>query len=51
MAWFSQNEIRPVLGIPSDKPMVDILTVGYPDESLRPLPRKDFEEIVHYENL
>ena len=49
VAWFRQNEIRPVLGIPGDKFVVAILTVGYPEEDPKPRKRKDFKEIVHYD--
>lgn len=48
-AWFNQNEIRPVLDIPSDKYVVCIITVGYSDEKPAPRPRKSIETILHYE--
>lgn len=50
VAWFTQEEIRPILNIPSDKYVVSIITVGYADEMPKARPRKSFEEIVHYEN-
>lgn len=50
VAWFTQEEIRPILNIPSDKYVVSIITVGYSDESPKPRPRKSFEDIVHYES-
>lgn len=49
VAWFEQDEIRPILNIPSDKYVVSILTVGYPDEAPAARPRKMLEEIIHYE--
>lgn len=49
VAWFTQEDIRPILDIPSDKYVVGIITVGYPDETPNPRPRKAFEEIIHYE--
>ena len=49
VAWFTQNEIRPVLNIPSDKYVVGIITLGYADEQPTPRPRKKIEEILHYE--
>jgi len=49
VAWFRQEEIRPILNIPSDKYVVSILTLGYANESPKARPRKKFEEIVHYE--
>ncbi|MFA9377213.1 MAG: nitroreductase family protein [Lachnotalea sp.] len=49
VAWFKQEQIRPLLHIPSDKYVVCILTLGYPDESPKPRPRKRLDELVHYE--
>lgn len=49
VAWFTQNEIRPVLNIPSDKYVVGIITLGYANEQPAPRPRKKMEEILHYE--
>jgi nitroreductase len=50
VAWFTQEEIRPVLNIPSDKYVVGIITLGYSDESPKARPRKSLKDIVHYEN-
>ncbi len=49
IAWFMQNDIRPLLYIPEDKYVVGILTIGYTDEEPEQRPRKQLEEIVHYE--
>lgn len=49
VAWFTQNTIRPVLNIPTDKYVVGIITLGYPDEQPMSRPRKKMEEILHYE--
>lgn len=49
VAWFTQDAIRPILNIPSDKYVVAILTVGYGNEAPEARPRKTLEEIVHYE--
>ena len=49
VAWFVQNEIRPILGLLKDKYLVSILTVGYPAEKPQPRKRKALAEIVHYE--
>lgn len=48
VAWFTQEEIRPVLNIPSDKYVVAILTLGYGKEAPQARPRKKLEEIVRY---
>jgi nitroreductase len=47
VCWFTENEMRPVLGIPEDKFLVTILAAGYPDENPAPRPRKKTEEIIH----
>lgn len=49
VAEFTQEEIRPVLGIPSDKYVVGVITVGYADENPKARPRKKLEDIVRYE--
>ncbi len=49
VAEFTQEEIRPFLNIPSDKYVVGVITVGYPNETPKARPRKKIEEIVHYE--
>lgn len=49
VAWFTQDEIRPILDIPSDKYVVGVVTVGYPDESPKARPRKKLEDIIHSE--
>ncbi len=49
VAWFTQEEIRPILNIPSDKYVVSILTIGYTKEQPKARPRKKLEEIIHHE--
>jgi len=49
IAWFTQDEIRPVLGIPSDKFVVAVITLGYPAERPPARRRKLLDEIVRYE--
>lgn len=49
VAWFTQDEIRPILNIPDDKYVVGIVTLGYANETPKARPRKRMEEIVHYE--
>jgi nitroreductase len=50
VAWYTQNQIRPILNIPSDKYVVAVITLGYTNESPKARPRKKIEDIVHYEN-
>ena len=49
VAWFTQNNIRPILGLPNDKYMISIVTAGYPDEEPKPRKRKDLKEIIHFD--
>lgn len=49
-AWYTQEEIRPILNIPNDKYVVGILTVGYANEMPETRPRKKLEELIRYEN-
>lgn len=49
VAWFTQEEIRPALNIPSDKYVLCILTLGYPAERPEQRPRKKLENIFHNE--
>lgn len=46
---FTQDSIRPVLGIPEDKFVVAVIPVGYAAEEPKAKPRKALEEIVRYE--
>lgn len=50
VAWFTQEDIRPLLNIPTDKYVLSIITLGYPNESPKSRPRKKLEDIIHYEN-
>jgi nitroreductase len=49
VAHFTQEDIRPVLNIPSDKYVLSIITVGYPDEEPEARPRKRLEDMLHSE--
>jgi len=49
VAWFAQNEIRPILGLANDKYVVSIITIGYADEEPKPRKRKELKEIIHYD--
>ena len=49
IAWFTQDQIRPVLDIPADKFVVAVITLGYPAESPPARRRKPLDEIIHYE--
>ncbi|MBU3092140.1 nitroreductase family protein [Clostridium sp. CF011] len=50
VAWFIQEEIRPILNIPDDKYVVGIITLGYANETPKARTRKKLKELIHYEN-
>ena len=49
VAWFTQAAIRPILNIPEDKYVVGILTLGYAAEEPAARPRKNIEDVLHYD--
>jgi len=46
---FSQDKAREIMGIPDDRKIVALLTLGYADDPGRPKTRKSLDEIVCYE--
>ena len=46
---FSQDEARNILGIPESCLIVNLLTLGYPNDEGRPKTRKSLDEIVCYD--
>ena len=50
---FDGEEVRALLGIPSENPIVAILALGYPDESHahQPRPRKMLDDLVCWEKF
>lgn len=49
VAWFVQEDIRPVLHIPEDKYVVAVITVGYAEAIPSPTPRQKLEEIAFHQ--
>jgi nitroreductase len=49
VAWFKEDKVREVLGIPEDVRVVAITPLGYPDESPERPPRRNLEELVLHE--
>ncbi|BBF42731.1 nitroreductase family protein [Lachnospiraceae bacterium KM106-2] len=47
--WYEQKEMREVLGIPTDKYVVGVITIGYADENPKARPRKALSELIRYE--
>ncbi len=50
IAWFEQENIKPVLNVPQDKYVVAIICVGYANQRPQKRPRKPLENKVHYES-
>ena len=48
-ADFIQDDIRTVLGIPTDKYVVGVVTIGYSDEKGRAISRRSLESMIRYE--
>lgn len=46
---FYQEQVRAVLGIPESAKVVELMTLGYPADSLRPKTRKPMSEVVCYD--
>lgn len=46
---FDQDKVREVLSIPPDVKVIELMTLGYPADSLRPKNRKAIEQIVCYD--
>jgi len=49
IAMFTQDDIRPILGIPEDKYVVGIVLIGHSDEERGPTPRRGIKSMVRYE--
>ena len=46
---FYQDKVRDVLGVPKDAKVIEVMTLGYPADQLKPKNRKPLGEIVCYE--
>ena len=46
---FYADQVKEILGIPDDVPVVELLTLGYPAVTAKPSSRLPLEEIVKYE--
>jgi len=49
VAWYTQEGIRPVLGIPGDKFVLAVVTVGHPAERPAPRARRSLSDMVRTE--
>lgn len=48
--WFDQKDIRNILGIPNDKYVCGIVSIGYADESPKERPRRTLQSMIHYQS-
>ncbi len=48
---FHQDQVRQVLGIPDTAKVIEVMTLGYPADQLRPKTRKGLAEIVCYDKF
>jgi nitroreductase len=48
-ALFKQDDVRPILDIPTDKFVCGIVTLGYADEAPKQRPRRALNEMIKYE--
>lgn len=50
IGWFDEKKVKKLLDIPQGEEVIDLLTLGYPEEKRLPFPkhRKKLEEIIKY---
>ncbi|MFN8241704.1 MAG: nitroreductase family protein [Bacteroidales bacterium] len=48
IGWFDEKEVREILGIPSDKRVELLITIGYPAKETREKRRKPGDEVISY---
>ncbi len=46
---FYPEKVRPILGIPDDIAIIELMAIGYPADSPKPPEREPIEKIVSYE--
>lgn len=49
IAWFKEDKVREILGIPEDVRVVALTPLGYPDEVPEKTPRKNLEDLIAYD--
>jgi len=47
--FYTQSDVRPILGLPEDKFVVGIIPIGYPAENPEPRSCRPLNELVRYE--
>jgi nitroreductase len=51
VAWFKEEKVKDLLGIPEDVRVVALTPLGYPDESPERPSRKNLEELIAYDKF
>jgi len=51
IAWFKEEKIRALLGVPEDVKVIALTPLGYPDEVPERTPRKNLEELVSFDKF
>jgi nitroreductase len=49
VAWFKEEKVKDLLGIPEDVRVVALTPLGYPDESPERPSRRNLEELISYD--
>ena len=49
IGWYDEGRMREVLGVPEQFRIVGMTPLGYPAKEPRPVPRKELDELVHWE--
>jgi nitroreductase len=49
VAWFKEDKVKSLLGVPEDVKVVALTPLGYPDETPERTPRKNLEELVSFD--
>ena len=49
IAWFKEDKVRDILGIPEDVRVVALTPLGYPDEVPERTTRKNLEDLIVYD--
>ena len=47
--WYLQKDMRPIMGIPDDKYVVGVVTIGYNDEPGAGAQRRSLDDMIRYE--
>ncbi|MBU4240992.1 MAG: nitroreductase family protein [Actinobacteria bacterium] len=49
VGWYDEDKMRQALGVPDQFRIVGMTPLGYPAKEPNPVPRKELDELVHWE--